>query len=308
MSRPGARCRHCCWSVSPGRSPNPPCGSHRNGLSMVSAVGLFRQPGPKGWEQVVEPPTRIGHRPTVKLGLHLRYPPPRTHRHRVDEVVLGWGVTIRCRVSRHYSLQSLLETTAVLRHVTGSPSLGLLRRLRPVPDRSADGVPSPPGHDGDVDKGADQGRFPCSLVDRSTEEAPDSTPATSPWLPRSTSPRPPHPPADIRGVPRLRNEGDRCASPPAQIHQVRAGASLRGVNVGSSRMPFRHARHTRVVWQYRHAMALSGPLATHPGTSRDRLPPASPPRCDGTEAKVSHLHSINKRLTAHRRSDAGPGE
>ena len=38
-------------------------------------------------------------------------------------------------------------------------------------------------------------------------------------------------------------------------------------------------------------MALSGPLATHPGTSRDRLPPTSPTRCDGTEAKVSHLHS-----------------
>src|SRR4051794_41186238 len=69
-------------------------------------------------------------------------------------------------------------------------------------------------------------------------------------------------------------------------------------------MPFRHARHTRAVWQYRHAMALSGPLATRPGTSRNRLPPASPPRCDGTEAKVSHLHSINKRLTAHRRCDA----
>jgi len=46
-SRPGARCRHCCWSVSPGPSPNPPCGFHRNGLSMVSAVGWFRQPGPR---------------------------------------------------------------------------------------------------------------------------------------------------------------------------------------------------------------------------------------------------------------------
>jgi len=48
-SRPGARCRHCCWSVSPGRSPNPACDSHRTGLSMVSAVGWFRQPGPRGW-------------------------------------------------------------------------------------------------------------------------------------------------------------------------------------------------------------------------------------------------------------------
>jgi len=50
-----------------------------------------------------------------------------------------------------------------------------------------------------------------------------------------------------------------------------------------------------------------GRLPPRLGTSRDRLPPASPPRCDGTEAKVSHLHSINKRLTAHRRKDAHPG-
>jgi transposase-like protein len=34
----GARCRHCCRSVSPCRSPNPPCASPRNGLSTVSAV------------------------------------------------------------------------------------------------------------------------------------------------------------------------------------------------------------------------------------------------------------------------------
>jgi hypothetical protein len=69
-------------------------------------------------------------------------------------------------------------------------------------------------------------------------------------------------------------------------------------------MPFRHARHTRVVWQYRHVVASSGPLATHLGTSRDRLPPASPPCYDRTEAKALDLDVINKRLTAHRRSDA----
>jgi hypothetical protein len=119
-SRPGARCRHCCWSVSPGRSPNPACGSHRTGLSMVSAVA---------W----------GHA-TVKGGLHPRYPPPRTHPNVPGQVVAGRCVTIRWRVFRHYSLHSLLVTTAALRHVTGSPGLGLLRRLRPTPDRSADGV------------------------------------------------------------------------------------------------------------------------------------------------------------------------
>src|SRR6266480_6421981 len=37
-SRPGARCWHCCRPVSPGRSPNPPCASRRNGLSTVALL------------------------------------------------------------------------------------------------------------------------------------------------------------------------------------------------------------------------------------------------------------------------------
>jgi putative transposase len=36
LSRPGARCRHYCWSVSPGRSPNRACASRRTRLSTVS--------------------------------------------------------------------------------------------------------------------------------------------------------------------------------------------------------------------------------------------------------------------------------
>lgn len=38
LSRPGARCRHCCRSVSPGRSPNPACASPRTGLSTIGSV------------------------------------------------------------------------------------------------------------------------------------------------------------------------------------------------------------------------------------------------------------------------------
>ena len=38
LSRHGARCRHCCRSVSPCRSPNPACASRRTGLSTASAV------------------------------------------------------------------------------------------------------------------------------------------------------------------------------------------------------------------------------------------------------------------------------
>ena len=46
-SRPGARCPDCSGSVSPGRSPNPPCASRRNGLSTGTAV--MRGVVPRGW-------------------------------------------------------------------------------------------------------------------------------------------------------------------------------------------------------------------------------------------------------------------
>jgi hypothetical protein len=42
------------------------------------------------------------------------------------------------------------------RRVTGSPGLGVLRRLRPVPTRSADGGPSPYGDAGGVARGEDR--------------------------------------------------------------------------------------------------------------------------------------------------------
>jgi transposase len=46
-SRPGARCPDYSGSVSPGRSPNPPCASRRNGLSTGTAV--MRGSVPRGW-------------------------------------------------------------------------------------------------------------------------------------------------------------------------------------------------------------------------------------------------------------------
>jgi hypothetical protein len=48
-----------------------------------------------------------------------------------------------------------------------------------------------------------------------------------------------------------------------------------------------------------HVPALSGPLATLPGTSRVRLPSASPTCCDRPAVTVSHLHSDEQHLTAH---------
>ena len=48
LSRPGARCRDCSRSVSPSRSPNPPCVSPRNGLSTVCVVRRGRW-WARGW-------------------------------------------------------------------------------------------------------------------------------------------------------------------------------------------------------------------------------------------------------------------
>jgi len=48
---------------------------------------------------------------------------------------------------------SLLETAAALPDVSGSLGLEVLRRLRPVPDRSVDGGPSPSTHAGCVGSG-----------------------------------------------------------------------------------------------------------------------------------------------------------
>lgn len=49
LSRPGARCRRCRRSVSPGRSPNPACAFQRTGLS---TIGVVRRGGVAGtgWE------------------------------------------------------------------------------------------------------------------------------------------------------------------------------------------------------------------------------------------------------------------
>ncbi len=48
LSRPEARCRHCCRSVSSGRSPNPACVSPRTGLSTVGSVRHGSFAG-RGW-------------------------------------------------------------------------------------------------------------------------------------------------------------------------------------------------------------------------------------------------------------------
>ena len=124
------------------------------------------------------------------------------------------GAPVFTGASVDIAVSLLLVTAAALRHVTGSPGLGLLRRLRPVPTRSVDGGPNPSAPAGRAGTGVRTGTVPVFTVIRSTKEEPDFVPAASPRLPRSTSPWPPtEPPMDRPGVPRhhppTRETGDR---------------------------------------------------------------------------------------------------
>ena len=97
---------------------------------------------------------------------------------------------------------SLPGTAAALPHVPGSLRLGVLRRLRPAPGRSADSGPSPGPRAGRARPGR-PGTVPVFTATRSAKEEPSSIPAASPRLPRSTSPWPPGQPSKTsQGVPR----------------------------------------------------------------------------------------------------------
>jgi hypothetical protein len=120
-----------------------------------------------------------------------------------DPAGAGSGAPAFAGASFGIAVSFLLVTAAALRPVTGSPGLRLLRRLRPVPARSADGGPSPPRRAGRAARRARTGTVPVFTAIRSTEEEPDFVPAASPRLPRSTSPWPPAEPSMNRpGVPR----------------------------------------------------------------------------------------------------------
>ena len=144
-----------------------------------AGTGITRDPFPRNQQerrvahqvvQIIKAATRIGRRPTVQLGLHLPYPRMRCR-------------TIHPGVFGHYS--SLLRyPAAALRHVAGSPDLGLLRRLRPVPTRSADGGPNPAVRTGRAARGR-TGTVPV-FIDRSLVEGgarlyPRGIATATPW-------------------------------------------------------------------------------------------------------------------------------
>ena len=160
-------------------------------------------------EQIIEPAARIGHRPTVKLGLHLRYPTAGSTPRSGSPIFTGasFGITtsclrvIRCRPSPCARLSRPRTTTAA------PPRPGPIGRRWTQPDR-------PRWQRG---RRAGPGRFPCSLLSLSGGGA-QLCPAASPRLRRSTSPWPPGDRTDARpGVPHHRNSArDGCAPQPAQ--------------------------------------------------------------------------------------------
>ena len=108
----------------------------------------------------------------------------------------------------------------------------------------------------------------------------------------------------VREVPRLRDEGGGCASHPAQIRQVRAGASLRGVDHRflAYAFPPRSPHPRRLAVPTRHGFVRAAP--THPGTPGTGCPQLHRPAATGRRRSLTS-YSINTRLTAHRRKDAG---
>jgi len=161
-------------------------------------------------------------------------------------------------------------------------------------------------------RGARRGpeRFPCSLTTRSMKEEPDSVPAASPQLTRSTSPWPPGRRSySDPGVPHPRRNQQRRwvrtapgPDPPGSSRYGLERRKRRFLSYSSpSRSPDPH--HLAVLT----CPGFDGAAPTRPGISQDRLPPTSPSCCDRTAAKVSHLHSSNQRLTAHPDVPEGEG-
>jgi hypothetical protein len=147
-------------------------------------------------EQVIEPAARIGRRPTVKLGLHPRYPRPRPLRDAIT------GTAIRRRVLRHCSLLPFsipLPPFPMCRAFPGPEYYGGSAPPGPFSGRRA----YPGQHAGCQLAGNQHRMVPVFTVIRSTKEEPGSVPAASPRLPRSASPRPPgQPPKASLEVPR----------------------------------------------------------------------------------------------------------
>jgi hypothetical protein len=165
-------------------------------------------------EQVIKPAARVSRRPTVKLGLHPRYPRPRPFRGRAGSAV------IRRRTLRHCSLLPFsqpLPPFPVCRAFPGSEYYGGSAPPGPVSGRRA----CPGQQAGCPPPGAATRRFPCSLLLARQVRSP-ALPQRhrhgyAAGLPRGLPARPMKTPPE---VPAAGRSPRRCAPRPAHIRQV----------------------------------------------------------------------------------------
>ena len=163
--------------------------------------------------------------------------------------------------------------------MSGFPGLGLLRLLRPIPQASADDALSLPP-EWFPGWGGTREMVPVFTVNRSTGEAPSYAPATSPWLRRSLSPRPPD--RRYQPVPEFPAEAGAHRSP-AHIRQIWSWCSLlRGVQ------PLVPRVHLPVLLAGPDPSGSAGPsrrcqgcLPPSPATPGSGCPHLRKARCDG---------------------------
>ena len=179
----------------------------------------------------------------------------------------------------------------------GFPRLGVLRRLRPArPVQRSARLSRPAGR---MPAAGNRGQaVPVFTVDSlgggGARLCPGGlatgTPQTFPVASRARSSTTPG---------SSRRVGKRRDAPrPAQIRQVRAGVEVKDVKRRflAYSFPPRSPDPPHLAVLARPGFVRAAPAL--PGTTRIRLPSASPPCCDRTAAKVSHLHSNRQRLTA----------
>jgi hypothetical protein len=189
---------------------------------------------------------------------------------------------------------------------SGSPRPGVLRRLRPAPDRSAVGAPGPThppaaGAQGKIQNGS---RVHCgSLNEGGARLCPCGLAAGTPQ---------PFPAASLAAhahhhgssLPRSRAAGARRIQPRSARFELaphQGDVTRRFLTYSSpSRTP--DPNHLAVL--ARPGFVRAAP--TLPGTTRFRLPPASPPCCDRISGEGFSPPLDPQRLTAHSRSAAHP--
>ena len=245
-------------------------------------------------EQVVEPAAGIGRRPTVKFGLHLRYPPMR------PDTAVPAGAGIHRRIFRHYSLlpsRNRCRPSPCARAFPGSEYYG--GSAPPRPDRSTVDPARPSCWPPAIGQDRDGSRVHCDSLDEGGAQLCPCGLATATPQHFTVASRADHP-MTARKFPARSATGTGA-------HRSRP-ISARFEPVYLSRDLITPVPLVLL------SITLAGPAPSGgAGTSRRCQGCSHPPRhlpdraalsftvpaATGPAAKVSHLHSNHQRLAAH---------